>query len=445
MKSCILYLVIILLSTIGTELKANGHRLQSCDIESLTLLGPNHKTKELLVSLCSDNFNFVESLAQIMDDINRKRLNEEDKVKLRIVNAKQPTLCSIASNSLCEAQDELRSGADPWMRDFCKVVSAKIKGEKDEKIVLFDTNRERGTKQLVENLSKIWGDHLVVSAGNSPNCGDYGGNIDVTPNNILYIGNQSSPAMVNFWQEKGYKDNLVILDTSWLTVGHVDEFITTVIRPNDPCGMAIVKADPVLALKSLIKDHYQEEAELAEQSRMTWDMTNDFQALSSFINTNQTLVKSREQSKNVAPIILPSVDTILPDEKNGHTLLRQQFSAASFIENNVQLLKEKIAKKTPACEKIEVVSIPVLFKCNEFEAKEYCGSILPNSVNFANLGQDLIVPDPLYAPFREITQAALAKVDQQSYFIEDLSYHIANGEVHCGTNDLKSKQQTITY
>ncbi|MBF0362862.1 MAG: hypothetical protein HQK49_17720 [Oligoflexia bacterium] len=420
------------------------------NIENIFLLGHNNPAKELLAFLLDsdlnfNNINFIKSLSEIIDEINlsKNKNNLKDEIKLRIVNLASSKISKIwpdgkLPQSVCLPTDDLKMiDDDPWMRDFCKIAIVKIKGENKEKTLIIDTNRDKGISILAKKLSKYWDNSFVVNIQNPGYGGDHGGNIEVTANNILYTGENSSSELIKFWKEKGYQDNIVIMKTNWLQVAHVDEQITTIIKPNDPCGMAIVKADPKLAIDTLLslgEESYKDFPSKFKSERM-YKILTEFH---NYLNTNRLQIKNN--SSGTLTIPLSSSNNIINTNDKSYQMLGKQLSVAKIIDDNVNALKEKIIKKTPECKNIKIVSIPMLYDCPkgfDINLPANCRSLLPGSVNMTVLGQDLIIPDPLYSPFKKIIKTSFEKEQQIPHFIEDVIYHKFHGDVHCATNEFR--------
>ncbi|MBF0315851.1 MAG: hypothetical protein HQK52_20685 [Oligoflexia bacterium] len=99
--------------------------------------------------------------------------------------------------------------------------------------------------------------------------------------------------------------------------------------------------------------------------------------------------------------------------------MKSQFATSAIIEQNVELLKIEIVKTTPACKEMKVIAIPVLIKCQgmnfDFDSNpSECDSLLPDSINLTVVGADLIIPDPLYTPFRKQIQSELTRVQKKN-------------------------------
>jgi hypothetical protein len=46
--------------------------------------------------------------------------------------------------------------------------------------------------------------------------GDNGGNIEVTPDDILILGNTATAEFQKFLERRGYKDRIALVETDWL-------------------------------------------------------------------------------------------------------------------------------------------------------------------------------------------------------------------------------------
>ncbi|MBF0365993.1 MAG: hypothetical protein HQK50_10515, partial [Oligoflexia bacterium] len=287
------------------------------------------------------------------------------------------------------------------------------------KLLIIDTNRGRDTKEIPQELHNIWKESVVLNLQNPGNKSDYGGNIEVTANDVLYTGSNLSATMRNFFSSKGYADKMVVMKNDWLVAGHVDEQVSMVNLPNDRCGMAIVKADPLLAISIIKKQSMISSKQLPQ--RYQAGSTLDFVMLLQQFVRSSTKDLQKQNPRELSPLVVA------------------QLESAKMIDANVALLKQKIMEKTPACKKIKVISLPVLFQCEDVHVLQGCVSVLPNSVNMSVLEQHLIVPDPLFAPFQKYTKKALQAAKQKVHLLDDNDcYHENLGDIHCGTNELRT-------
>ncbi|MBF0316044.1 MAG: hypothetical protein HQK50_15140 [Oligoflexia bacterium] len=428
------------------------------DIESLKLLSSHEEVDSILLAQTKLNRAFVSKFAEILETINGERVcvsSESSPLKLRIVNLTQEDAqkLQLLNKDICDPVDGLNCGDDLWMRDFAKFALVKLKGIKEKKLLIIDTNRERGTNGLPKLLSHIGKDSVIVKVpkySKNNGSGDYGGNIEVTANDILYTGSNLSLEMANLFVTKGYANKMVLMDNDWLRVGHVDEQVSVLTLPNDPCGMAIVKADPRSAL-SLWMSQSLPEKQLSLVAANNYVEAKDDYALDRYKQLQKDMeifhkdfqenMKKKEDDDSAQK---SSNGFVIERPMGSRNLLQEQFAIANIIDKNVQLLKAKIIERSPECKEIRTISLPVIFKCEGIKALTSisylpikCGSLFPNSVNMLSLGKELIVPDPIFPPFQEEVKKSLDSLDKKSYLLGDFCYHIRNGEIHCGTNELR--------
>ncbi|MBF0364201.1 MAG: hypothetical protein HQK50_01440 [Oligoflexia bacterium] len=428
-----------------------GEYLSESEIESITLLGNHNTPQELLVTHTSNNGKFIQRLAKVIETINKKEAlkgaGNYTKISLRIINATEESLArlNLSQNPyICPASHQLSCNEDQWVRDVCKIASMTFKGTKQVKRLIIDTNRGRGTKELPLQLTTIWTDTVAVKpihSAKESEAGDYGGNIEVTPNDILYTGSNLSQEMQDFFQSKGYRDRMILFNNDWLDVGHVDEQISVVSIPNDPCGMAIIKASPKLAIRILA----------AANTDIFQSIPDSYHSRPAFLNIEslRLFVKMYYQEtiellKNKSPIVSPN-DHFFSKKESYQVIIQNQIIIDNIINKNVGLLKKKIKQFNPECKKIKTISLPVLFNCRRTEntlvegpTPTNCLAELPNSVNMSVLGDHLLVPDPIYSPFRSFIKKKLQQINKSPYFLKDYNcYHVLDGEIHCGTNELR--------
>jgi protein-arginine deiminase len=191
----------------------------------------------------------------------------------------------------------------------------------------------------------------------------------------------------------------VVVDTSWLLVGHADETMH-VVRADNARGWTLMVADPRLAERVL------RQAEDAGAG-----------AAKLFEDTNS----SRK----------PSVGELLGDAKT----LAGNETAARHIDAQLSIMLAATGL-TPD----ELVRVPVLFE----ESKRARGFValtpgIPNGISLT--AESFAAPDP-HGPrvdgrdlFRVATEEALARNRVRVHWVEDLFWaHFGGGEVHCVTN-----------
>jgi hypothetical protein len=113
---------------------------------------------------------------------------------------------------------------DLWLQDWGEVAVYQVDGETRERLVLLDAQRGRGLPDFAQHLGRRL--RAPVLSMDVASEGDYGGNIEVTPDQILFLGDTTSAELQDYLEGYGYADSTIVLQTSHLVVGHVDELVT---------------------------------------------------------------------------------------------------------------------------------------------------------------------------------------------------------------------------
>lgn len=307
-------------------------------------------------------------------------------------------------------------GCDRWLQDELEFA---VSFDPDEALLetAMDSIRDRGLDELPEQLLGADFAHSVWGEG-SANTYDYFGNLEVTPavftpdgefpyGRVYYgVGGSQGPhtALRSFLEDQVVQAPLE-LDSSWLCVSHVDEWISFVPDQTAPRGFrmlygdteegfaALGDVDPARALPRYAADHgYPTVGSILEDA-----------ALRAF---NEEL-----QLDHLEPI-------------------RAQLQAALALSPE------------------EIVAVPMIFEELGGLCSGYATALVPGMVNLivANFGpgdEHLLVPDPyvrealddqdddpLIAAFRARMPAQL-----EVHFVDDWSsYHLLYGDVHCGAD-----------
>ncbi|GAB3942095.1 hypothetical protein GCM10029976_062540 [Kribbella albertanoniae] len=236
-----------------------------------------------------------------------------------------------------------------------------------------------------------------------------GGNLEALPpydgypqGRIVYGAGerQPDPAYLKMVTSQGYQPPVVI-DTSWLMIGHADE-TTHVVRADNARGWTLAVADPRLAAQ-LLRD---------VQKRGGGN-----QRL--FADTNST-------SK-------PTVDSLLAPAK-----LADNGAAAQHIDKQLSILLKATGLRAD-----ELVRLPVFF--DRVPGYGLLKALTPGLVNGLSLtDRQFAVPDP-HGPrlngrdvFRQTAEGALARNGVRVHWVENFFWsHLGGGEVHCATNALR--------
>jgi protein-arginine deiminase len=237
---------------------------------------------------------------------------------------------------------------------------------------------------------------------------DWYGNVEATPPHTnrqgrkypygrVITGRQRElmlhPGVLKFLQVQGVQWPPIVVDTSWLAIGHVDEVVNFVPAKTKP-GFKVLLPSPKAARDML-------------------------EAL---------LAKGLEE----APVFAAT-----PDEMTLGTL-RMKISQTTenlAIDEAVARLREQLKSELNLGDS-DFVMVPVLFQGGF--------AVIPNAVNSVVVNGHLLVPAPLGPRqdekdgFEQAIRAALAGCDVRVVFIDSWNaYHASGGEIHCGTNTFR--------
>ncbi|NXJ72231.1 PADI1 deiminase, partial [Rostratula benghalensis] len=323
------------------------------------------------------------------------------KVLLRKANCKL-TICS-----------EVETRSDRWIQD--ELEFGYVEAPHKSFPVVFDSPRNRGLKDFA--FKKILGPDFGYVTREPPGKEitslDSFGNLDVSPpvtvrgkeyplGRILIgsplpwaSGRRMSKAVRDFLYAQKVQAPVEIY-SEWLTVGHVDEFLTFV-PAFDRKGFRLLLASPNACYKLFKQKQNQGHGEA----------------------TQLVGLKSAERR---------SIDEILADEP----LRNDNRHVQRCIDWNRDVLKQELGLTEQ-----DIIDIPQLFIMKGSRAD----ALFPDMVNMLVLGKHLGIPKP-FGPLvggqcclEERVRALLEPLGLTCTFIDDyFSYHVLSGDVHCGTN-----------
>ncbi|XP_006866471.1 PREDICTED: protein-arginine deiminase type-3 [Chrysochloris asiatica] len=191
----------------------------------------------------------------------------------------------------------------------------------------------------------------------------------------------------------------VELFVDWLSVGHVDEFLSFVPAP-DGKGFRLLLASPDACFRLF-------------QEKQKWG------------HGKALLFEGVIGHGKITPI---SINQVL---SNGKLISYNKF-VQSCIDWNREVLKRELGLTDG-----DIIDIPQLFKTDSKKAAAF----FPDLVNMLVLGKYLGIPKP-FGPIingrcclEEKVRSLLEPLGLHCTFIDDFTpYHMLHGEVHCGTN-----------
>ncbi|MDR3618576.1 MAG: protein-arginine deiminase family protein [Paludisphaera borealis] len=245
-------------------------------------------------------------------------------------------------------------------------------------------------------------------SGKSTAWTDRYGNLEATPPHVdgrrrrfpygrILTGRQGGMAMhpdvLKFLEAQGLQWPPIVIDTSWLMIGHVDEVVQFVPAKNE-AGFRVLLPSPRAARKALD----------AAVGRGLGDVA------------------------------------VFAGTRDATTVGELRRSVAASDENrrvdaNIEAVEKHLALELNL-DQADFVHLPVLF--------DHGVAVIPNGVNGLVANGHFLVPDP-HGPmhegkdlFAEAIVSALSTCDVKVAFIDVWdAYHIRAGELHCGTNAIR--------
>ncbi len=201
------------------------------------------------------------------------------------------------------------------------------------------------------------------------------------------------------------------LYSDWLSVGHVDEFMSFV-PAKDKLGFRLLLASPDAAFRVLSK------AQANGHGAVPW------------------LVGKLDSRGRKADV---TVDEVLRD--NALRAANEKYQR--YIDWNRGVLMRDLGL-TPA----HVVDLPVIFH----PEGDGAGAYFPDVVNLLVLGNKLVIPKP-FGPqpsgtclIEDEIRRLLEPLGLSCLFVDTwYSYHLLSGEIHCGTNAYREPLDTLWW
>jgi len=334
-------------------------------------------------------------------------------------------IAAAAGAQLVEVESQYHRG-DRWMQDEIEVGYS----QSPTKIlpVVLDSPRDRGLDDFPERLL-LGSDFGYVSrtdAGTQVNSLDSFGNLECTPplpkyplGRILFGGAKPDAhggyRMMKVVSDFMYAQSVqepIELYSDWLSVGHVDEFVTFVPSPAEP-GYRVLLASPRLAYRIL--------DDLVERGH----------------GSNRCLV-DRYNSQNT--LVEKSVADLAQEKSLRETNERFQLC----IDWNRSVLKAELGVTSD-----DFIELPVLF---EDDGNGRADALTADVINLVVLNGHVAIPKPFgplvdgVCQFEAHTRGALEPLGLTVHFVDTwYSYHVQSGGAHCGTNVLRAPFQALWW
>jgi hypothetical protein len=349
------------------------------------------------------------------------------RVTERFVHNLEP-LVEAAGAKLEIVEDASIPEHDIWIQDAVEIGYATD----GERLVHFALHGNRGRALDAVFAKKTLGRNFGVLKkgdyrGRAAEWIDWYGNLEVSPpakakgrdfrNGRIYAGTQGvramHPEVIQFLEAQGVQGPVLWLDTSWLVIGHVDETVSWVSsKVGTPFRMMI--PSPRLAVEILKRaEHVAPGAILNRGTRREGDKPGEFER---------------------------SVADALTDES--------LMAAQEYVQAKIDAVRRTLQDELGVAD-ADIVEIPVLFNS---ENGRFRGRYFADTVNMVNgllIGNEYIVPDP-HGPLVDgkdvLLQAVKDRLEPLGCRVVPLDcfypYHRWGGEIHCGTNATRLKNQT---
>jgi protein-arginine deiminase len=228
------------------------------------------------------------------------------------------------------------------------------------------------------------------------------------PQGRKLIGTSGDPALDALLEAQGYQ-RPIYLDSSWLKVGHVDEFISFV-ESETKRGWTMLVADPALAIELLREE--------VSRGRGEAPLFSDLEVAPGIRDPGFTIADA------------------IADER----VVEGTAKAIAGVDAAVAILRRQVGLADA-----EIVRLPVLFRMAIKDlAHRPVEPLLPNAVNLVNTGRGVVLVAKQHGPivpegdvFAAAVEARLAPLGITVHWVEDLGYAHPAGEVHCATNVLR--------
>ncbi|CAJ0547352.1 Ff.00g041060.m01.CDS01 [Fusarium sp. VM40] len=329
---------------------------------------------------------------------------------------------------------------DIWTQDFVEPGYASIPGPEGPisiRIMIRSPQDERvAGRQLFEYYRKA-GVGAVQHLGGARDEINSGGNIETIPPHThkgkswpagrVILGNHGKQKHhILPYLEAQESQKPILLDTSWLAIGHVDEFVQFLPADNKKGWVAVID-DPRAAIKLLKDVHKAGYGSLPAISRKN-DTTTPGESCSSW-------------SCGPIPVNPSTIAELLADQEK----MKINEQCAQKIDDNIKILKEEVGIADA-----DIIRIPALFQTSDFPGtdnrKLQVGAFFPGVVNNLVLTgyRTCVAPNP-WGPvvkgkdiIAEAIKSKYAKLGLNLKFIDDWNtHHNYGGEVHCGSNSIR--------
>ncbi|GAA0587106.1 hypothetical protein GCM10010172_85240 [Paractinoplanes ferrugineus] len=323
---------------------------------------------------------------------------------------------------------QLDTGHDEWMQDLFEPGYQVMAGHPMRVLIPSVNQAHRQAARITytalrgRDVGVVHIPTVPVAGVGDDNTYDSMGNLETVPDGRIVLGGTPSPEVVTFLRAQAAQP-VVVVDTSWLVVGHVDEFIQFLPVPG---GWRALVADPSagLALLSTVPAGAALHGALPPlgdyEERIDQRTAGEFRADPQFLDVNR--IAAGRIDAALAVLALP---------KSQIVRVPVLFTARGL---DWGIAKYAIDDLPPGPDRDEAVAA--------LNARRSAVAETPNPVNGLAAGSGRYVAPKPFGPvvagrdiFATAIESALAGIGYRVTFVDDLiSAHVSEGEIHCSTN-----------
>ena len=258
-----------------------------------------------------------------------------------------------------------------------------------------------------------------------PDHGNYGGNIEALPGNLLLVGNTMNQTTQTHLRQVLPQMTPLIINVRWLETGHVDELFAVLPdrSAGAACPFAMAYTSPKLALDLAQQTHFNARKQISPPPVEIQDVSVELKDLSIFTTCLSNYAQHRSGKEHCRRFIQANLAY--------EELIQQQ---------RRQIDKALMQRKT--CAQIKWIALPQLFAPshevwledgNWGSAQDAAQALNPNVVNMIALGEEVIAPEQPYAPFGQEVARRLQELGLTLTRVDSTLSHYLSGGLHCNT------------
>ncbi|WP_370943453.1 protein-arginine deiminase family protein [Amycolatopsis sp. cg5] len=342
------------------------------------------------------------------------------------------------------------TGGDDWMQDVFEPASMSVPGSSMRVLITSVNNSRRlgartaWTEFAGPGVAAVHVEHAFTAKEHESL--DSMGNLETVPPRPGFPSGQiivgagdpgEGPAaeMLTFLAAQAVQQPIT-LDTSWLDVGHVDEFVQFVPAPGSRLGWRALVADPVRGLQLLKDAGHGDQIMHGDLPKLEWpyDLHVDQRSIGEFLADEQFVRTNQNAASKI------DANLAVLRQKTGLTdadIVRVP-TLFSYKSLDWQFLKQDIDRMPAGPEKDK--------KLAQLTAMTIAVAEIPNAVNGLVLDGGRYVAPKQYGPliggkdvFAEAVTQSLKSTGLTVRYVDDfLGAHMSGGEIHCVTNTLRA-------